>query len=63
MEKITPEIVIAKNKERFQILKQLRENLEKPNVANSLVLKSLKDLLDFPDITAKEINVNKTFII
>ena len=63
MEKITPGIVIAKNKERFQRLKQIRDILEKPNITNNLVTKLLKDLLDFPDLTAKEINVKKNLII
>lgn len=59
MEKITQEIVIAKNKERYERLKQLKENFEKPNITNNLVTKILKDLMEFPEITAKEINVIK----
>jgi len=62
MEKITLEIV-TKNKERFQRLKELRDNLEKPNIRSNLVTQHLKNLLDFSEVTAKEINVNKTFII
>lgn len=59
MEKISQEIVIVKNKERFQRLKQIKNNLEKPNITNDLAYKQLKDLFEFTEITAKEINVKK----
>ena len=57
MEKITQEIVIPKNKERFQKLKQIRDSLEKPDVQNKEMVKYLQELLDFQDVTSKEINV------
>jgi len=57
MEKVSQEIVIPKNKERFQQLKLIRDNLEKTNIPTNVISKFLQDLLSFPDITAKEINV------
>lgn len=58
MEKITQEIIIPKSKERFQKLKQIKDNLDKPNIPNKEISKYIKELIEFPDITSKEINVN-----
>jgi hypothetical protein len=59
MEKITQEISIATNKERFQKLKKIKQSLEEPNITNKLASKLINDLLQFPEVTAKEINVKK----
>ena len=63
MEKITQEISIATNKERFQKLKKIKQSLEEPNITNKLASKLINDLLQFPEVTAKEINVKKNLII
>jgi hypothetical protein len=57
MENIKKDIMLPKTKERLNKLKQIKENLEKTNISNKEITKNLIDLIEFPDIISKEINV------